>query len=178
MEDVPDVPGLSVDLRKDQDILKQLNRSFREVLLPMARHNLGLPEPFQDPRGFSGLFSMRLRDKVKGIPALCAISPARSIQALEMYRRRDSMIHEMALFESSTETIDGREFKACEFRNCQLIYHGGPVKMVQCHFVNCQWIFEEAAGRTVEFLRSMLGGGMGPRGQVMAEAILRGTDRR
>jgi hypothetical protein len=62
-----------------------------------------------------------------------------------------------AAFENSTEVLDGNEYDSCEFRNCRLVYRGGPLPhIVRCHFANCEWAFEDAAERTIAFLKLML----------------------
>jgi hypothetical protein len=76
---------------------------------------------------------------------------------------------EQCTFESSTEVLDGNEYKACAFRNCRLVYRGGPMpKMAQCHVAGCQWVFEDPADRTLGLLRSIYHG-MGAGGRELVE---------
>jgi hypothetical protein len=69
------------------------------------------------------------------------------------------MLFEQRSFQDSTEMLDGKQYKACEFRNCRLVYRGGPPPyLIQCHFAGCEWVFEDAAERTISFLVAMYHG--------------------
>ncbi len=66
--------------------------------------------------------------------------------------------------EGETVTLDGNEYKACDFRRCRLVYRGGePPVLVQDNFAHCTWHFEDAAERTLEFLRGLYHSGAGGR---------------
>jgi hypothetical protein len=66
------------------------------------------------------------------------------------------MKYQQHTFQNSIEVIDGNEYEACEFRNCRIVYRGGPLpKLNNCHFIDPQFALEEAAGRTVMFLNAM-----------------------
>jgi hypothetical protein len=83
----------------------------------------------------------------------------------------------MALFKDQTkehETIvlDGNEFHDCKFQNCELVYCGGqPPKLQHCYFTQCSWKLDEAAKRTVLFLRSVYHSG--PGGMELVEGTLK-----
>jgi hypothetical protein len=83
----------------------------------------------------------------------------------------------MALFKdvkkvNETVVLDDHEFISCEFQNCKMIYRGGEIpKLQHCHFVHCTWHLEEAAKRTVLFLRSVYHSG--PGGKDLVEETLK-----
>jgi hypothetical protein len=75
-------------------------------------------------------------------------------------------------FSNATETIDGNTYTDCRFDNCKLVYRGGEMPRIGgCHFENCQWQFEDAAERTLVFLRQLYHG-MGAGGAQLVEATL------
>jgi hypothetical protein len=75
-------------------------------------------------------------------------------------------------FSHASETIDGNIYTDCRFDNCKLVYRGGEMPRISgCHFENCQWQFEDAAERTLVFLRQLYHG-MGPGGAQLVEATL------
>jgi hypothetical protein len=75
-------------------------------------------------------------------------------------------------FTQATETIDGKHYVDCRFENCKLIYRGGGIpRITGCHFENCQWQFEDAAERTLLFMRQLYHG-MGAGGAQLVEATL------
>src|SRR6266481_5802800 len=67
------------------------------------------------------------------------------------------MLYEQTTFENATLVLDDNEFKACDFRNCTLIYRGGPYLLQQCSWAKGTLQFEDAAHRTLEFLRFLYG---------------------
>jgi hypothetical protein len=72
----------------------------------------------------------------------------------------------------TTEVIDGNQYTECRFENCQLVYRGGEIPRIsRCHFENCTWQFEEAAERTLLFLK-FLYHGMGIGGKELIEATV------
>jgi hypothetical protein len=83
----------------------------------------------------------------------------------------------MASFQGQKRTnesivIDGHEFVECEFVNCRLIYGGGELPRLQhCHFTGCQWQLDEAARRTIQFLRGIYHSG--PGGRELVEETLK-----
>jgi hypothetical protein len=75
-------------------------------------------------------------------------------------------------FSNASETIDGNTYTECRFDNCKLVFRGGEMPRISgCHFENCQWQFEDAAERTLVFLRQLYHG-MGPGGAQLVEATL------
>jgi hypothetical protein len=63
------------------------------------------------------------------------------------------------IFRDSTEVIDGGEFDHCEFTNCTLLYKGGTLPILKnCQFKECRFTFEDAAERTINFLKIMYHG--------------------
>jgi hypothetical protein len=60
------------------------------------------------------------------------------------------------VFEGQTVVLDGQVFKACDFRNCRLVYKGGEtVEMDLCNISDCRFDFEGDALRTVTFMQAM-----------------------
>jgi hypothetical protein len=52
--------------------------------------------------------------------------------------------------------LDGEVFSDCEFRDCRMIYSGGePPVFDNCRFDKCEWIFEDAAARTLAHMKSV-----------------------
>jgi len=75
-------------------------------------------------------------------------------------------------FTGATEVIDGNQYVDCRFENCQLVYRGGGIPTISgCHFENCTWQFDEAAERTLIFMKSLYHG-MGQGGVQLIEATL------
>ena len=64
-------------------------------------------------------------------------------------------------------TLDGKTFTDCEFQNAQLVYKGGlQPAFINCRFTQSQFVFENEAANTVNFLRGMLQPQTGLRGFV------------
>ena len=58
------------------------------------------------------------------------------------------------IYNHETVTLDGEAFSDCEFRDCRLIYAGGePPLFTGCNFVGCDWKYDDAAARTLSFLK-------------------------
>jgi hypothetical protein len=75
-------------------------------------------------------------------------------------------------FLNQTIVLDGKEYLDCEFANCKLIYSGGEVpKLHRCSFAQCQWQLDEAAKRTIQFLRGIYHSG--PGGRELVEETLK-----
>ncbi len=73
-------------------------------------------------------------------------------------------VYREQLIANDAVVLDGHEFVACEFRDCRMIYKGGEMpRLAQCHFVRCTWQLDEAAQRTVLFLRGVYHSGAGGR---------------
>lgn len=71
----------------------------------------------------------------------------------------------MAVFENNTFVgqriqIDGHQYVRNTFRNCILVYGGGPLHMTDNQLETVTWEFVDAAARTVRLLSSFyLAGG-------------------
>ena len=73
---------------------------------------------------------------------------------------------------NDTVILDGSEFVNCEFDNCKMVYRGGEMPRLQhCRFARCTWHLEDAAQRSVLFLRSIYHSGQG--GRELVEETLR-----
>ena len=73
-------------------------------------------------------------------------------------------------FLNTTEVLDGNQYEQCTFQGCRVIYRGGDIpSLVNCHFDQCRWQFDDAALRTVSFLQGLYHG-LGPAGSQMVEA--------
>jgi len=82
------------------------------------------------------------------------------------------MEHSGKTISKSTEVIDGNHYVDCRFENCTLVFRGGEVpRITGCHFENCQWQFEDAAERTLLFMRQLYHG-MGAGGAQLIEATM------
>lgn len=58
------------------------------------------------------------------------------------------------IFNHETVILDGESFSDCEFRSCRMVYNGGEVPVFEsCRFDDCDWKFEDAAGRTLAQLK-------------------------
>ena len=58
------------------------------------------------------------------------------------------------IFNHETVTLDGEEFSDCEFRDCRMVYAGGPPPVFQsCRFDDCEWKFEGSAANTLAYLK-------------------------
>ncbi|MDB5450593.1 MAG: hypothetical protein JWQ52_1721 [Phenylobacterium sp.] len=68
------------------------------------------------------------------------------------------------IFNHETVVLDGESFADCEFRSCRMVYSGGELPHFDsCRFDECEWKFEEAAIRTLGFLKLVWGvGGKAP----------------
>jgi hypothetical protein len=81
--------------------------------------------------------------------------------------------HKAETFENRSVVLDGDEYEDCTFRNCSLIYKGGePPRLVNNYLENCSWQFQDAAERTVNFLKGLYHG-LGQEGRVLIEATFR-----
>jgi hypothetical protein len=60
------------------------------------------------------------------------------------------------IYNHETVLLDGETFDACEFRDCRMVYAGGePPVFAQCRFDNCDWRFDEVAGNTLTYLKTL-----------------------
>jgi hypothetical protein len=51
--------------------------------------------------------------------------------------------------------LDNTRFENCTFKNCDIIYMGGPAETSACHFDNVRWLFEGAAGTVVRVMQGL-----------------------
>lgn len=59
-------------------------------------------------------------------------------------------------YNHQTVMLDGETFSQCQFSACRLVYAGGPLPQFDgCHFEACEWKFEDAAARTLSYLKLM-----------------------
>jgi len=60
------------------------------------------------------------------------------------------------IFNHETVNLDGQHFADCEFRECRMVYAGGDVPVFEsCRFDNCDWRFDDAAQRTLAYLKQV-----------------------
>ena len=63
-------------------------------------------------------------------------------------------------YDKANETVDGKIYEDCNFKQCTLIYKGGELpQMTRCNFTNCDWQFQEGAARTLVFMSNLYHGG-------------------
>jgi hypothetical protein len=62
------------------------------------------------------------------------------------------VLYEQKSFQGETHVLDNNEYKACEFLKCTLVFRGGPLRFVQCHVSDCQFVCEGPAAQTLRFL--------------------------
>lgn len=64
------------------------------------------------------------------------------------------------VYSHETVRLDGQVFADCEFVNSRMIYGGGePPVFEHCRFQNCEWRFEDAAGRTLDYFKALWAAG-------------------
>lgn len=68
------------------------------------------------------------------------------------------------IFNHETVYLDGDAYADCTFETCRMVYSGGELPHFDnCRFENCEWKFEDAAGRTLNLLKVIWGvGGKAP----------------
>jgi hypothetical protein len=63
-------------------------------------------------------------------------------------------------FNDATIKLDGNEYSNCNFTRCVLVYGGGELPTLNANtFTGSTWQFDDAAARTVSFLRGLYSGG-------------------
>lgn len=61
--------------------------------------------------------------------------------------------HTQDHFHNRKIILDGNEYDGCHFDSCELIYEGGVVPIIKrCTIVNCKFVFNGAADRTLDFM--------------------------
>jgi hypothetical protein len=58
-------------------------------------------------------------------------------------------------FLSTRVTLDNSRFENCSFKDCDIIYTGGPAETSSCHFENIRWVFDGAAGAVVQVMQGL-----------------------
>ena len=67
--------------------------------------------------------------------------------------------------------LDGEEFHHCSFQTCTLEIAGtAELVLDDCTFLDCQWVFVEAAATTVSIMAKLYGG-MIPDGSTLIEQV-------
>jgi hypothetical protein len=73
-----------------------------------------------------------------------------------------------AIYNHETVALDGESFEKCEFRQCRLVYAGGDLPSFdECRFDACEWKYDEAAARTLAYLKLVWG--LGGKASVQAQ---------
>ncbi len=64
------------------------------------------------------------------------------------------------IYNHETVPMDGEVFTGCEFRDSRLVYAGGELpSFSDCRFDGCEWKYDEAAARTLAYLKVVWGVG-------------------
>ena len=58
-------------------------------------------------------------------------------------------------FIGKTVTLDKTRFEDCIFKNCSIIYSGGPAETSSCYFENVKWMFQGTAGTVVTVMQGL-----------------------
>jgi len=75
-------------------------------------------------------------------------------------------------FNATTEQIDGNVYDQCKFVKCRLVYRGGVIPtFTRCNVEHCVWVWDDAALRTIGFLRGIYSG-MGPNGRQVVDSVV------
>jgi hypothetical protein len=75
-----------------------------------------------------------------------------------------------AIFNHESVALDGESFERCEFRQCRLVYAGGELpSFTDCRFDACEWKYDEAAARTLGYLKLVWGLG----GKASVQAVIK-----
>jgi hypothetical protein len=81
------------------------------------------------------------------------------------------MKYDQKLFTDEDIRIDENVYTSCIFRNCRIIFTGkGPAQFSNCKFDQCQWVFDDAAEQTIQYLAALYTG-LGPGGEDLVEGI-------
>lgn len=67
-------------------------------------------------------------------------------------------MHLECVFVGQRVAICGQRFERCLFKNCELVFDGGPTHLVGNDFDGCSWSFEGAAANTLTFVSAMCAG--------------------
>jgi hypothetical protein len=58
-------------------------------------------------------------------------------------------------FGSGQVALDNTRFENCLFKNCDIVYRGGPAETSACYFENVRWVFEGVAGTIVHVVQGL-----------------------
>lgn len=58
-------------------------------------------------------------------------------------------------FEKGKVNLDNTRFENCSFKNCDVLYSGGPAETSACYFENVRWVFEGQAGTIVTVMQGL-----------------------
>ncbi len=76
------------------------------------------------------------------------------------------------IFNHETVVLDGEVFEDCEFRDSRLDYSGGePPVFKNCKFHDCDWRQDDAASRTLAYLKAVWNAGGKPAVQALIKDI-------
>jgi hypothetical protein len=74
------------------------------------------------------------------------------------------------IFNHETVALDGEHYVDCEFRVCRMLYSGGETPIFEnCRFDGCEWKFDDAATRTLAYLKLMWAAG----GKAPVQALIK-----
>jgi hypothetical protein len=74
------------------------------------------------------------------------------------------------IFNHETVALDGMRFADCEFRDCRMVYRGGPPpEFDDCKFGDCDWRFEDAAANTLAHMKLVWAAG----GKASVQALIK-----
>jgi hypothetical protein len=80
------------------------------------------------------------------------------------------MKYENSLITDENIRIDEDEFVNCLFKKCRIIFTGkGPALFTNCRFDECQWVFDDAAEETLQYLATLYQ--LGPGGESLVDGI-------
>jgi hypothetical protein len=65
------------------------------------------------------------------------------------------VLHDKEVFKDTRVVLDGGHFVNCMFTNCEIVYGGGQMGFEKNLLSGCRFSFDEAAARTVEFMKGM-----------------------
>jgi len=65
-------------------------------------------------------------------------------------------IHKNEKFEGVTLVLDYHSFENCTIKKCTLVYGGGPCHLVGTTVGECNFVFRDAALRTVQIYKNFL----------------------
>jgi hypothetical protein len=69
--------------------------------------------------------------------------------------------------------LDKNDYWDCKFKQCKIIFDAtGPVVLKRPTLIDCQFVFEGPAEKTLQFMRRLYAGEMGPMGQKAFRELL------